>query len=156
MARRCSEIFQVLEQSKVSDRNPGLTQSETEMAREVFHLLCGKKTNTHLSSRELACACSQSYFRANRLVRRMKRSGKQVGPVEFVVFFQKLPPSSRQRLRTLLHPHQAPSVDGWVCQPELIQLKPEELVLPPVPSPSERSHKQPQHASNQTGCCVVV
>ena len=154
----CADIFLVLEKSDTSSHNPGLTQAETDLALEVFRYLCGRVENTHLSTKELASCCAQSYYRANKLIKKMKRFGKQVGADEFLLFFSTMPARDRQQLQMLVRTPAPIPEDGTgsgVTAPVVVVLPPDGNIQP---NPTERSHSTQPAARNGKlpDCCVVV
>ena len=106
---RYREIFCVLEQSRTSVHNPGLTLAETDLSDHIFRELCSSSEhNSHLSARELSNRCSMPYHRARGLLYRIRRYGTQVGPEEFMMFFGTLGVHDRRRL-AVFFPHLVPS-----------------------------------------------
>ena len=101
-SNRNRTVFRVLESVACSAHHRALSQSELQLAGQIFRNLCGGQVhNTHLSARELATSCNQPYTRARRLLSRFNRRGKQASLDEFVQFFGTVPPPARRSLALL-------------------------------------------------------
>ena len=146
------DVFYLLEKSEPSSvLHPGLTQWETDVCDSLFRKLRGHEENTHLSVREVANRCSQSYHRARKLVYRMLRSGTQVSPMEFRAYFQSLPPYIRLRIGYMIDDHHGGTA-GYEEEHHHQPSTPPDVLCPPnSPRPTTRRHEE----DKPPPCCVI-
>lgn len=93
----CRQVFDIFEQPHT--RSQLRAPDNPDVPTELFYLLLGSQSGTHLSVRELAKTCGVTYHRARKLFRRINRRGEQISKDEFTAFVLQLPARAQLDLR---------------------------------------------------------